>query len=142
MGLTRVAPRSRSWTFLEDPVPALASRNASAVLSQYSRRSRRALQALRWLMPQTYDKASNYFEQAVVVTSTFEPLVPEIRLEPPVTTKPTRRGSFDASVHPQLNYTEAICRRLVIGGNVSHAADATGRREYWWKRPSHNQPQS
>lgn len=110
--LRRAAPRSRSWKFNEDPIPALMSSSSATVISQHLKSRRRALRFIKWLQPQAFDKVSKYLEQAMDVTGTFEAVLPEAWLEPPPALK-AKGGHFDAAVHPQVNYSEALCRRLL-----------------------------
>lgn len=107
--LQKKAPRSRAWSFSQDPVPALMSARSRHVISQYHKGSY-AVGALRRFMPEAYKKVNKYLKEAARVTTTFQPVLAEAWLDPP----PGVRGSrFQASVHPQRNYTEALCRRLL-----------------------------
>ncbi|CAJ1452772.1 unnamed protein product, partial [Effrenium voratum] len=102
--LHKRAPRSRAWRFIEDPVPALMSARSQQVLGQYYKgASGLALGAMRRFMPNAYKKGHKYLQEAMRVTATFQAVLPEALLDPP---PDVSRGEFDASVHPQRNYTE------------------------------------
>eukprot|EP00933_Yihiella_yeosuensis_P045267 TRINITY_DN40624_c0_g1_i1.p1 TRINITY_DN40624_c0_g1~~TRINITY_DN40624_c0_g1_i1.p1 ORF type:complete len:214 (+),score=36.84 TRINITY_DN40624_c0_g1_i1:27-644(+) len=126
--LRQWAPSSRSWAFDEDPVPALAGRDSRAVMADVlPKRDSRTIRFFKWLQPEMYEKAKGFIRQAVDVSSTLEPLLPMApKVHPPprsaADTRPNGNegGSgvrFDASVHPQLNYTEALCRKLLCPGS-------------------------
>eukprot|EP00927_Polykrikos_kofoidii_P010067 TRINITY_DN14252_c0_g1_i1.p1 TRINITY_DN14252_c0_g1~~TRINITY_DN14252_c0_g1_i1.p1 ORF type:complete len:844 (+),score=135.79 TRINITY_DN14252_c0_g1_i1:146-2677(+) len=109
--LRRRAPRSKAWVFSEDPVAALASDRSDMVISQFTEGSsyQRAMQFVKWLRPAAYKRWSSHFRDFFDVVQSFEPILPEVYLS-----LPTSRGGgkFDVSVHPQVNYTHALCRRL------------------------------
>ncbi|CAK9032606.1 unnamed protein product [Durusdinium trenchii] len=110
LALESHAPRSRAWSFTQDPVPALMSSRSRQVISYYHQGSRYAMGALRRIMPEAYKKVNKYLKEAVRVTATFQPVLTEAWLDPP---PGLAGGPFQAAVHPQRNYTEALCRRLL-----------------------------
>lgn len=112
------APRSKSWLFTEDPVPAFASNRSKKVVTQYSRPLNRVASWARWLRPEAFKKAHGYLRELLDLTETLEPLLPEEHLV--LAQAPKRESHFDASVHPQLNYTEALCRRLLAAELPPH----------------------
>jgi len=75
--LQKKAPKSRAWSFSQDPVPALMSARSRQVISQYHKGSPYAMGALRRFMPQAYKKVNKYLKEAVRVTATFQPVLPE-----------------------------------------------------------------
>mmetsp|Transcript_341 Transcript_341/g.1443 ORF Transcript_341/g.1443 Transcript_341/m.1443 type:complete len:114 (-) Transcript_341:48-389(-) len=109
------APRSKSWYFLEDPVPGLASERARDVVNHYMSDAGGVVKFMKWIKPKAYEKMTNYLGEVWDVASTFEPVITEEHLSLP-TQSASRREKFDASVHPQVNYTEALCRRWLTRG--------------------------
>ncbi|CAJ1405088.1 unnamed protein product [Effrenium voratum] len=123
--LHKRAPRSRAWRFIEDPVPALMSARSQQVLGQYYKgASGLALGAMRRFMPNAYKKGHKYLQEAMRVTATFQAVLPEALLDPP---PDVSRGEFDASVHPQRNYTEARqAQRMLAFAGASWGSRAQG----------------
>lgn len=74
------------------------------------------LRLFRWLKPDAYEKIAKYFGQLFDLARTLEPVLPEDYLRPPLTggAAAGTPGDFDISVHPQINYTEALCQRLLF----------------------------
>lgn len=108
--LRKGAPNSRAWLFEHDPIVAMMSKDSKTVMLEYRREAHRAANLLKWIQPQLYEKAAAYFEQTVTVTGTFEPVLSECHLNVPPSVQLKRK--FDAAMHPQVNYTEALCRLL------------------------------
>merc|ERR1712039_728075 len=67
-----------------------------------------------WMRPEAYKRARKYFGEMMELAQLFQPVLPEEHLEP--SNAQRAQAKFDASVHPQFNYTEALCRRMLPTG--------------------------
>lgn len=86
----------------------MASKRSKQVVKHYVQDATNVMKLFRWFRPAAYSKAAQYINEVLDLAETLRPVLPEEHL---TLLQGSRAEAFDASLHPQINYTEALCRR-------------------------------